>query len=253
MQAGQGGPQLADFEHKQDYSVPVRGRDRHLVRALQPWLFDRILELQQTFPRGSTFLDVGCGEQPLRKRIEERNFRYIGMDVVQNHHNSVSIIGPIDGPLADPWPDRQERYSAVICTEVLEHVADWHEAFGNLRRLLEDGGKLLLTIPFFFPLHMVPYDYFRATPHIIERFADRYGFEIERLDQLGDPLDVLCTVAEDLSITPEKPGIGAAFKARLLRMSRNLLLRIWSSEWCRSRVVIQSNAYLGNGAVLRAV
>jgi hypothetical protein len=35
----------------------------------------------------------------------------------------------------------------------MEHVADWDAAFKNFNLLLKDGGKLLLTAPFFFRLH----------------------------------------------------------------------------------------------------
>jgi hypothetical protein len=188
----------------------------------------------------------------LRALVERLGGSYVGMDVVQNASGEVSIIGPIDGDLPKPWPDARIDYPVILCTEVLEHVKDWEKAFANLRALVSPGGRMVVTTPFFFPLHMQPHDYYRATPFLIERMADDHGFTVERLDKLGDPLAVVASTIEDVSIVPVGAGFVARAKAAVARKVRNFAIKVSTSEWWRSGLEVSSNHYLGSAAVLKA-
>ena len=63
------------------------------------------------------------------------------------------VAGDIDSPHAEvrldvermPFPG--ESFDAVICSHVLEHVADDRAALGELRRVLRPGGWALLSVP----------------------------------------------------------------------------------------------------------
>jgi SAM-dependent methyltransferase len=46
-----------------------------------------------------------------------------------------------------------ESFDAVLCIEVVEHVADPFAATRELRRVLRPGGRLLLTTPFLSQYH----------------------------------------------------------------------------------------------------
>src|SRR3712207_2464508 len=81
---------------------------------------------------GTRVLDVGCGEQPLRARIEAAGARYTGLDIGQNALNTVQLIG---GVTALPVGD--DAYDVIVCTEVLEHVFDTFTAFCELTRILK--------------------------------------------------------------------------------------------------------------------
>lgn len=91
-------------------------------------------------------LDVGCGGQPLRKELEAEGWKYCGVDARQNPANTVDYVFAIDEELPEEIRSRGP-FSLVICTEVLEHVADWRTAFQNLTRLLSPGGHMLVTCP----------------------------------------------------------------------------------------------------------
>lgn len=53
---------------------------------------------------------------------------------------------------------------SIICVETLEHVEFLREALFSMYRLLQDGGILILTSVFLFPIHEYPNDFWRFTP-----------------------------------------------------------------------------------------
>jgi SAM-dependent methyltransferase len=60
-------------------------------------------------------------------------------------------------------PFRGGTFDAVVCSEVVEHVEEPAALIAELYRVLRDGGHLLLSSPFMFPIHGDPHDYQRLT------------------------------------------------------------------------------------------
>ena len=240
---------LAAFEHRTTYVEPD-GRDLWIVRAIAAWIASTLPPLLAARLDGPV-LDVGCGEQPFRAAIAGSGQRYIGMDIVQNAAGTVDVIGSLD-VLPEPWPFPERRYPLLLCTEVLEHVADIDTSFANLRRLTAPGGAVVLTTPFMFPLHMEPFDYRRLTVHGLERLASRHGFRAEQIDRLGPPAHAAATLIADLSIQPRRRSPLVSIRVALLRMAARAGVRWLQRDRSRGDIVINGNAYLGNGAVLRA-
>ena len=71
---------------------------------------------------------IGSCTEFSRKCFPLENVRYVNEDVV---HTSI--------------PD--ERFDAVVAIEVIEHVADYHGALRNLKRILKKGGTLYVSSP----------------------------------------------------------------------------------------------------------
>lgn len=72
-------------------------------------------------------------------------------------------------------------FDAVLCIEVLEHVADPFQAVRELKRVLRPGGTLLLTTPF-----MAGYHGKRAAAHAPDHgsYPDFWRFTHQGLQQL---------------------------------------------------------------------
>ena len=240
---------LEAFEHRATYAEGD-GRDAWIVRAIAAWIGSTLPPLLASRIDGPV-LDVGCGEQPFRTAIARSGHSYIGMDVVQNSAGTVDVIGSLD-VLPHPWPRAECRYSLLLCTEVLEHVPDIDVAFANLRRLTAPGGVVVITTPFMFPLHMEPFDYRRLTVHGLTRLATTHGFQVERLDRLGPPAHVAATLIADLSIQPARRSPLVRAKVAMLRMAARASVRWLQGDRHGRDIVINGDAYLGNGAVLRA-
>lgn len=129
-------------------------------------------------------LDVGCGAGPYKQYFTQSN--YIGLDYPNYDkdippNNALNIAGNV---MFLPFKDGS--FDGLICTQVLEHVPKPWEAVVQMGRVLKPGGKLLLTVPFFYPLHDEPYDYFRFTSHGVGQLISEAGFKIlESIPQKG--------------------------------------------------------------------
>ncbi|QYU68194.1 class I SAM-dependent methyltransferase [Leptolyngbya sp. 15MV] len=194
-------------------------------------------------------LDVGCGRQPWRGRLEQQGYRYVGLDTQQNADQPVDVVAEIDAPL--PSVLRPGSFHLVLCTEVLEHVADWPSAFSNIAALLAPGGRAIVTCPAVYPLHEEPYDFWRPTVHALRHHAERRGLRVVELSQLGSHWDVLGTLVGGLSIRSSRarPWSGLVV-ALLARPLKGLLFRLLRSGWLQRHAATRPWVYLSNLAVL---
>lgn len=71
-----------------------------------------------------------------------------------------------------PFPDNS--FDAVFLIEVLEHVHNPPKALNEIYRVLKPGGKLIFSVPFIFPLHDRPGDYFRYTKYGLKLLLSEY-------------------------------------------------------------------------------
>jgi len=86
----------------------------------------------------------------------------LGVDSVQDIH-----------ALPADWSG---RYSGVLCSEVLEHVARPWVALPELRRVIEPGGWIVITTLLTFHIHGYPSDFYRYTGEGLKVLLSDAGF-----------------------------------------------------------------------------
>lgn len=69
----------------------------------------------------------------------------------------------------------KNKYDVILCLNVLEHVYDFQLAVDNLRASLTKNGQLVVAVPFAFPLHDEPGDYWRFTEHSLRRILKDFS------------------------------------------------------------------------------
>jgi SAM-dependent methyltransferase len=137
------------------------------------------LRKASTFAQGR-LLDIGCGNKPYKEMFVNRTTEYVGCDVAQSSDHHVDIICPAtDIPLPD------ESFNTILCTQVIEHVADHRRLIEEAFRLLQRGGILILSGPMYWPLHEEPYDFFRFTEHGLRYLVESAGFKVGNLERNG--------------------------------------------------------------------
>lgn len=127
------------------------------------------------YPSFGKILNLGSGPHILGKHV---------INVDMRAYPGVSIIADI---ASVPLPDGSA--SRIVSNTVLEHVKDPIAAVGEMHRLLERGGIAYVTVPFMYPFHSSPSDYYRWTREgLAELFQD---FEIVEIGVRAGPFSAL--------------------------------------------------------------
>ena len=76
-------------------------------------------------------------------------------------------------------------FDTVLCTEVLEHVAEPFRAVNEIARVLRPAGHVILTVPLYFPLHEeAGMNFFRYTPYGLRHLLKAQVWRSYRCDPL---------------------------------------------------------------------
>ncbi|MEK7501063.1 MAG: methyltransferase domain-containing protein [Patescibacteria group bacterium] len=136
--------------------------------------------------RSKILVDIGAG--PSRFRRLTTLFKYIGVDFYP--HELVRVVAD----LTQAWPFKDGCCDIVFMSNVLEHVPNPGFLIQESRRILKAGGMLVGTVPFLVKVHQGPYDFYRYTNFMLERFLAENSFRIWKVESLGRPIDLYETV-----------------------------------------------------------
>jgi SAM-dependent methyltransferase len=123
-------------------------------------------------PRGARVLDAGAGAAPYRPLFA--HCEYLTQDWPGTVHQAARAADVVADLHELPVADRS--FDFVLCTEVLEHVADPRRVLAELHRVLRPGGGLLVSVPFVGELHEEPHDHWRFTSHGLDGLLSSAGF-----------------------------------------------------------------------------
>jgi ubiquinone/menaquinone biosynthesis C-methylase UbiE len=136
-------------------------------------------------------LDVGAGQSPWRSFLPKGTL-YQGIDISNSAEygmeKEVKDIVYYDGKIM-PFSDRS--FDNVLCTEVLEHVADPELLLREIDRVLKDNGKIFFTIPWSARRHYIPYDFLRFTREKLEIMFAEHGFSNLVIKERGNDVCVI--------------------------------------------------------------
>ncbi len=107
----------------------------------------------------------------MRNFFAGRVSEHIGCDLVQSSDDRVDFICP-----ATELSFEGASFDTVLCTQVIEHVADHQALLSEAFRVLKGNGVLILSGPMYWPLHEEPYDFFRFTKHGFKFLLEKLGF-----------------------------------------------------------------------------
>lgn len=153
-------------EQRRKLKVPVRGWVDILLYSYHRKIAHELEQISLEFDRnGNRILEIGAGKKPCKELFQEASFTCT--DVVS--YDWVDEL--ID---ANKMPYKENSFDLVICNNVLEHVPTPQQAVDEIHRCLKPRGKLFLVVPFLFPLHDVPHDYFRFTEYSLANLFEKW-------------------------------------------------------------------------------
>lgn len=117
-----------------------------------------------------TIIDVGGGQSKYKNIL--KCSKYISTDIEDRVGDGSVVIA--DANVSLPFDD--STADLVLCTEVLEHLHTPAKALSEMYRVLKPGGKLVITVPFLWPEHEAPVDFYRYTQWGITHMVTQAGF-----------------------------------------------------------------------------
>jgi SAM-dependent methyltransferase len=133
-------------------------------------IFEFVAAQARLLAPGAEVLDVGAGDAPYRELFAAQRYLTLDHEATQ-HRSKVDLVGG-----ADAIPTEADRFDAVVCTQVLEHVPDPLAVLREFQRVLRAHGRLIATVPFAWEEHEMPHDYYRYTAPGIEYLVTEAGF-----------------------------------------------------------------------------
>ncbi|KND49394.1 MAG: hypothetical protein AB203_04340 [Parcubacteria bacterium C7867-008] len=87
--------------------------------------------------------------------------------------------------LEEPLPIDNATYDGVVLFNVLEHIYAYRDLLKESARVLSPRGKMLVVVPFLFPVHPSPDDFHRFTASTLRRELEGVGISNISIIPLG--------------------------------------------------------------------
>ncbi|MBK9191862.1 MAG: methyltransferase domain-containing protein [Crocinitomicaceae bacterium] len=193
-------------------------------------------------------LDAGCGNKPYEPLIKnnQRVTAYFGMDLENSdiyHRVPKELIWDgVNIPLAN------DEVQTVLATELLEHCFDTDKIVSEFYRVLSSEGKLIGTVPFIWPLHETPHDFYRFTPFSLQQKLQLAGFRDIQITPFGGR-DKMLSVSLAIWLVNHP---GSKLKKRILRFFiLPLIRRLNRKDKPNSDLTQENNIFIGLGFTAR--
>jgi SAM-dependent methyltransferase len=126
-------------------------------------------------------------------------------------------------------------FRLILCTGVLEHLPEPAALVAQLHRILQPGGRLILSASAVFPFHGAPDNYFHFTPGGLRHlFRDWAGFE--RLAGSSGPFETIAVLLQRIRLQCDLvPPLGLLLEllARAIPLLDRLVLRQYANHYRR--------------------
>lgn len=111
-------------------------------------------------------LEIGSGKNSYKRLFDSCDF--IATDI--KHFPDVDEIADVTS-----LKFKSNSFDIVICISVLEHVKYYQKAVSEIYRVLKPGGEAVVSVPFLFPLHDIPNDYWRFSEYSLREIFKKFS------------------------------------------------------------------------------
>ena len=140
----------------------IKGKIRSLINPLFKNPHDKIL-------------DLGCGENPYYH--SDISGQIVCADIKKT--SKTHLVSD-----ADKLPFKANSFDKVISVNSFYYFKNPFEVAKSINRILKKDGKLILIVPFFYPMHDVPDDKYRFTEYGLRTILEN-NFKIEKIETIG--------------------------------------------------------------------
>lgn len=135
---------------------------------------------------GGKILDAGAGDMTYKFILEPKSTKYVPIDKYKTHTDI--IIEDIE-----QLSFTNECFDTVFCSQVLEHIPHPWIAFQELSRIINKGGRLIITVPHLSYIHGEPEDFYRFTKYALSQLAAENNLHILHMRACGGIFSFIAT------------------------------------------------------------
>ncbi|RYY56138.1 MAG: methyltransferase domain-containing protein [Chitinophagaceae bacterium] len=108
--------------------------------------------LKENLPENAEVLDVGCGNGVISRSLGARGFNVRGVDISEKtiaRANELNTLPNVRFEVvsAEKLVADGQKYHAVICSEVLEHLHEPGKLLQVIHESIHDNGIVIVTVP----------------------------------------------------------------------------------------------------------
>lgn len=169
----------------------IGSRDTNEVSVSSRFICDQVAKKYQehlgAYASGK-LLDLGCGKAPLYILYKELVTEVVCADWGNSPHVNSHVDDFFD--LNMKFPYDSDQFDTIILSDVLEHIRYPERTLSEAYRVLKMNGHLFLNVPFYYPIHEGPFDFFRYTEFALRNMVEKAGFRIVHFSYLGGAPEV---------------------------------------------------------------
>lgn len=87
--------------------------------------------------------------------------------------------------LEEPLPITAGSYDNALLINVLEHVYEYRQLLREASRVVRSRGTIVIAVPFLYPIHPSPKDFWRFTTEALRKECETAGLRIRSITPLG--------------------------------------------------------------------
>jgi len=179
-------------------------------------------------------LDIGGRDRGIFKELKLKVDKWIFADIDGSRHPDIII------DVSNMEYFNSNSIDVINALELFEHVFKIRKGLKECYRVLKKDGKLILSTPFLFPIHGLPYDYQRWTYNKWRFELEKVGFKIEKMIIMGN----FFTIFADMLKTLLKSQIKrSSFKRKIFSLFLPLLDNLTKFD---NRKLLKNNDSLKN-------
>jgi len=127
------------------------------------------------FKSSDTVLDVGCGKNPYYHQNIKAKIICADIDKTKKTHIVCDAMS---------LPLKKSSFNGIVCVNSLYYFNNPFETVKEFSHILKKDGKLVLIIPFIYPIHDTPDDKYRFTEYGIKQLL-KNDFDIKEIKTIG--------------------------------------------------------------------
>lgn len=143
-------------------------------------------------------LDLGCGKAPLFGMYRRRVDTVTCVDWGNSLHDNQFIDQEVD--LTKRLPFGDGSFDTIVLSDVLEHIPTPSALCHEIARILAPGGKLLMNVPFYYPIHEEPYDFYRYSRFALVRLLEGAALGVVSLEPVGGAPEIVADIVAKVAL-----------------------------------------------------